>query len=127
MDRKQIHLFIVISITLIAAYASFVTVRDISDVYHTSVSFFDGSNPYYPWLLTFVVASAPFVMLLIAIIIYKNKKPIVVLFLTAYSLLVYLSYLTILLVLLVAVWLLVIYAHNKRVKNDAQKNARVLP
>ena len=127
MDRKQIHLYIVISITLIAAYASFMTVRDISDVYQTSISFFDESNRYYPWLLTFVVASVPFVIFLIAIIVYTNKKPILAMFLTVYSLLVYLSYLTIVLVPLVAAWWLVIYAHNKRVKSDAQKNARALP
>ena len=110
MDRKLIHSLVVISITLIAAYASIMMLRDISDVYHTSVSFFDGSNPYYPWLFTFFVASVPFILFLIALLVYKNKKPIIVVLLTVYSFLVYLSYPTIILVLLVAVWWFMIYA-----------------
>ena len=123
MDRKLIHSLVVISITLIAAYASIMMLRDISDVYHTSVSFFDGSNPYYPWLFTFFVASVPFILFLIALLVYKNKKPIIVVLLTVYSFLVYLSYPTIILVLLVAVWWFMIYAPNKSLSRTGAENA----
>ena len=120
MDRKTLHLSIVICVILIAAYASFMTVRGISGVYQTSASFFEGSNPSYPWVLTLFVAIVPLIMFLIALLIYNNK-PIVVTFLAVYSLLAHLNYPSIILVFLVAVWWLKVYspsAPNTPLKRD---------
>jgi hypothetical protein len=126
MDSKQIHISIVACATLIATYATIKTVLGISDVYHTAVSFFEGSNPYYPWLFTIVAASVPIILFLIALLIYKNKKPIIVAILSAYSLLVYLSYPTIILIVLVAVWWFFIYSPktpNKTLSRTDAENA----
>jgi hypothetical protein len=126
MDSKQIHISIVACATLIATYATIKAVLGISDVYHTAVSFFEGSNPYYPWLFTIVAASVPIILFLIALLIYKNKKPIIVALLSAYSLLVYLSYPTIILIVLVAVWWFFIYSPkipNKTLSRTDAENA----
>lgn len=123
MDRKHIHLSIVACVTLIAAYASFRTAIGISDVHHTAVSFFEGSNPYYPWLFTIVVASVPFIIFLIAFLIYKNKKPILAALLSVFSLVVYLSYPSIILVILVAIWWFMVYAPNKSSNLTGADNA----
>jgi len=129
MDRKQLHNIFVIGIGLIAAYVFFVTFRDIAEVYNTSAAFFEGSNAFYPWLFTIGVAIVPIFISVVAYFVYTNKRPIVILLLSLYSLLVYLSYSTLCLVFLVSLWWFIVYSSNtpnKALKRDAEKTPRHL-
>jgi hypothetical protein len=109
MDNKQIHKPIVIGICLIAAFASYMALKGIGDVYHTSASFFEGSEPYYPYLFTLVVATVPIVLFIVAYLVHKNRKPMTISVLAVYSLVVYLSYPTIVLIVLIIIWWFLIY------------------
>jgi hypothetical protein len=123
MDRNLTHKFIVISISLITIYSSYMTLIGISDVWHTSQSFFQGTEPYYPYLFTATVASVPFVLILITYLVHKNIKPILVLILTSYTFFVYFGYQTILLAILIVTWWIFVYkgapSPNKSLNSDA--------
>jgi hypothetical protein len=125
MDRVLIHKLAVIGAGMIATYAMYMMLIGISGVWQTSQSFYQGADPYYPYLFTGAVASVPFVLFVITYLIHKNTKPVIAAILTAYSLLVYLSYPTILLVIIVATWWALIQrggaSPNKSLNTDAQK------
>ena len=125
MDRMLIHKLTVIGAGMIAAYAMYMMLIGIGNAWETSQSFYQGAEPYYPYLFTGTVASVPFVLIIITYLIYVNKKPVVVSIMTAYSLFVYLSYSTILLVIIVVAWWIIVHrggtSANKTLNTDAQK------
>ena len=125
MDRMLIHKLTVIGAGMIAAYAMYMMLIGIGNVWETSQSFYQGAELYYPYLFTGTVASVPFVLIIITYQIYSNKKPVIVSIMTAYSLFVYLSYPNILLVIIVVAWLIFVHragaSTNKILNTDAQK------
>jgi len=127
MDSNQIHKAIVIGAGMIATYATYMTLKGIGDAYQSSLTLFEGANSFYPLLFTAIIASVPFVLFLVTYFVHKNKRPAVVSLLSIYSLLVYLSYPTILLIILISVWWVMVVrtggSPNKAFNPDANKDS----
>ncbi len=104
MRNLKIHKIIAFIIGVIAVYSGYIILPGLPDVYTGWLSYFGQSQSPYPIIITFLYSMVPFDFLLVATLVYLDKRYYSIFPVLLICWLFFVSYTVYLVVILVFIW-----------------------
>lgn len=104
MSNLEINKIFALVIGAVALYSGYIILPGLSEAYAGWQSFFDQGNSIYPILITGLYSAVPFGFVLVAVLVYLNKRSYFIFPLLLVGWFVFISYTVYLVLILVIFW-----------------------